>query len=46
MIIGDPAAIASAVRDDDGTLATAAAEGLGWEVTELPASTLAGVRLQ
>jgi hypothetical protein len=43
---GDRAAIAAAVRDEHGALATAAAEGLGWEVTELPTATLAGVRLQ
>ena len=43
---GNRAAIAAAVRDEHGALATAAAEGLGWEVTELPTATLAGVRLQ
>ena len=38
-------AIAATVRDADGTLATAAAEALGWEVTELPRDTLDGVHM-
>ena len=36
--------VAAAVSDADGTLGTAAATALGWEVCELPAS-LEGVQL-
>ena len=43
--LADGAALEAAVRDEDGALATAAAEGLGWEVTVLPEPTLAGVAL-
>lgn len=39
------AALHAAVDDAGGALATAAAEALGWEVTELPQDTLAGVHL-
>ena len=39
------AELTAAVRDEDGTLAAAAAIALGWEATELPSASLAGVRL-